>query len=92
MQLFLGIALLTFVLAASVVGLRLLALARRTRQLPELLVGVGFSLIGLLGYPLAMLSGFGRGSGNGLPCSVNDRLSTERSGTPSGAKKSSVSL
>lgn len=62
MQLFLGIALLTFVLAASVVGLRLLALARRTRQLPELLVGAGFSLIGLLGYPLAMLSGFGRGA------------------------------
>jgi hypothetical protein len=62
MQLLLGIALLTFVLAASVVGLRLLGLARRTRQLPELLVGVGFSLIGLLGYPLAMLSGFGRGA------------------------------
>lgn len=62
MQLFLAVAILTFVLAASLVGLRLLALARRTRQLPELLVGAGFSLIGLLGYPLAMLSGFGRGT------------------------------
>ena len=62
MPIFLALAILVFVLAASVVGLRLLALARRTRQLPELLVGAGFSLIGLLGYPLAMLSGFGRGA------------------------------
>jgi hypothetical protein len=62
MPIFLALAILVFVLAASAVGLRLLALARRTRQLPELLVGGGFSLIGLLGYPLAMLSGFGRGA------------------------------
>jgi hypothetical protein len=62
MQLFLGLAIGLFVLAASIVGIRLLALARRTGQLPELLVGIGFSLIGLLGYPLAMLSGFGRGA------------------------------
>lgn len=62
MQLFLGIALLTFVLATSVVGVRLLALARRSRQLPELLIGSGFALVGLVGYPLAMASGFGRGT------------------------------
>jgi hypothetical protein len=62
MQLFLAAAIGIFVLAASVVGVHLLLLARRTGQLPELLVGVGFSLIGLLGYPLAMLSGFGRGA------------------------------
>ena len=62
MQIFLATAIGIFVLAASVVGLRLLALARRTRQLPELLVGSGFALIGLLGYPLAMGSGFGRGT------------------------------
>jgi len=62
MSILLAVAILVFVLAASVVGLRLLSLARRTRQLPELLVGAGFSLIGLLGYPLAMLSGFGRGA------------------------------
>jgi hypothetical protein len=62
MQLFLAAAIGIFVLAASVVGLRLLVVGRRTGQLPELLVGVGFSLIGLLGYPLAMLSGFGRGA------------------------------
>jgi hypothetical protein len=62
MTILLALAILVFVLAASTVGLRLLALARRTGQLPELLVGAGFSLIGLLGYPLAMLSGFGRGA------------------------------
>jgi hypothetical protein len=62
MQLFLAAAIAIFVLAASVVGVHLLLLARRTGQLPELLVGGGFALIGLLGYPLAMLSGFGRGA------------------------------
>jgi hypothetical protein len=62
MQLFLAAAIGLFVAAASLVGVRLLLLARRTGQLPELLVGVGFALIGLLGYPLAMISGFGRGT------------------------------
>ena len=42
MQLLLGVALLTFVLATSVVGVRLLALGRRSRQLPEALIGAGF--------------------------------------------------
>jgi hypothetical protein len=62
MQGFLAISLLIFVVASSVVGIRLLMLALRTRQLPELLVGLGFATIGLVGYPIAVLSGFGRGS------------------------------
>lgn len=62
MQGFLALSLLIYVVACSVVGIRLLLLTRRTRQLPELLVGLGFSLVGLIGYPIAMLSGFGRGS------------------------------
>ena len=62
MQGFLAISLVIFVVASSVVGVRLLLLTRRTRQLPELLVGLGFATIGLLGYPIAVLSGFGRGS------------------------------
>ena len=66
MQLFLAAAIGIFVLAASIVGVHLLLLARRTGQLPELLVGLGFSLIGLLGYPLAMISGFGRGEVSGV--------------------------
>ena len=62
MQLFLALAIVLFALAASTVGIKLLLLARRTRQLPEFLVGLGCALIGLLGYPLAMGSGFGRGA------------------------------
>jgi hypothetical protein len=62
MQGFLAVSLLIYVVACSVVGIRLLLLTRRTRQVPELLVGLGFSLVGLLGYPIAMLSGFGQGT------------------------------
>jgi hypothetical protein len=43
---------LSFVLASLVVGLRLLWLARRTRELPELAIGLGLVLMGGLGYPL----------------------------------------
>jgi uncharacterized membrane protein len=70
MQIFLALAIVIFALAASVVGLKLLALARRTQQLPEFLVGLGCSLIGLLGYPLAMCSGFGRGAVSAVHLSV----------------------
>jgi hypothetical protein len=62
MQGFLAVSVLIFVAASSVVGIRLLLLTLRTRQLPELLVGLGFSLIGLFGYPLAIVSGFGQGT------------------------------
>ncbi|MCP3987208.1 MAG: hypothetical protein GY723_22710 [bacterium] len=47
---FLGIG--TFTLVCVVVGLRLLALARLTRALPEAAIGVGFLLIGSVGYML----------------------------------------
>jgi hypothetical protein len=39
-----------FLLVSLVVGVRLLLLARRTRQLPELLIGTGFTVGGALGY------------------------------------------
>jgi hypothetical protein len=39
-----------FLLVSLVVGVRLLALARRTRRLPELLVGAGFVVGGAFGY------------------------------------------
>jgi hypothetical protein len=42
-----------FVLASVVVSARLLALALRTRELPELLVGLNLALSGALGYPVA---------------------------------------
>jgi hypothetical protein len=43
-----------FVLASFFVSVRLFALARRTRELPELLVGTNLALSGVLGYPIAM--------------------------------------
>jgi hypothetical protein len=39
-----------FLVVSLIVGVRLLALARRTRRLPELLVGAGFVVGGALGY------------------------------------------
>jgi hypothetical protein len=62
MQGFMAISVLIFVVASSVVGVRLLWLTRRTRQQPELLMGLGFATVGLLGYPIAVISGFGRGA------------------------------
>ena len=40
-------------LVAAMVGVRLLRLGLRTRQLPELSLGIGLSCVGLLGMPLA---------------------------------------
>jgi hypothetical protein len=48
-----------FIVVSLIVGVRLLALARRTRQLPELAMGTGLVLIAGLGYPLMMLARFG---------------------------------
>lgn len=45
---------LAFVLASILLGIRLLALAARTRQLPELCIGLALLLMGGLGYPLIM--------------------------------------
>jgi hypothetical protein len=45
-----------FVLASLIVSLRLLALARRTRQLPEFLIGLGLLLMGGIGYPLSTVA------------------------------------
>lgn len=59
MLILVAVAMGLFVLMCSVVGLRLLWLAARTRKRPELLCGLGFSLIGLIGYPASLLSGKG---------------------------------
>lgn len=47
---------LAFVLAAVIVGVRLMWLARRTRGLPELAIGAGLFMMGGLGYPLTVLA------------------------------------
>ncbi len=43
-----------FVIVGGGVGLKLLLLARRTRELPEFTVGLGFFLVALVGYPLGL--------------------------------------
>jgi hypothetical protein len=45
-----------FILASLVVGLRILLLARRTRQLPELVIGLSLFLAGGIAYPLIVLA------------------------------------
>lgn len=56
MELVAAVGGLSFVLASLVVGLRLLWLARRTRQLPELVIGLGLVLMGGFGYPLVAIA------------------------------------
>lgn len=52
MELLAAIGGLSFILASFVIGLRLLVLARRTRELPEFAMGLALFLMGGLGYPL----------------------------------------
>jgi len=51
-ELLAGLSTLCFVLVAGVVGTRLLLLARRTRQTPELAIGLALILVVFVGYPL----------------------------------------
>jgi hypothetical protein len=50
-----------FVLACLVLGARLLLMAVRTRELPELCIGAGLFLMGGVGYPLMMVARFHTG-------------------------------
>jgi hypothetical protein len=50
LQSFVGIGFLAFLVASSVVGVRLLLLWRRTHELPELLIGLGVLGIGPVGF------------------------------------------
>ena len=62
MQIAAGIAMVLFIGICSVVGIRLLVLAYRTRGVEELLCACGFTFIGLLGYPASIASGYGMGT------------------------------
>lgn len=62
MQIVLGFSLLLFVATTTIVGLRMLLLARRSGGRPELLMGAGMVLIGAVGYPGGVISGFGQAS------------------------------
>ena len=59
MQAVAGLCLLLFVVVSTLVGVRVLVVARRTRRRPELLMGTGMVLIGGVGYPSTILAGFG---------------------------------
>lgn len=63
MQALAGFCLLLFVVTVTVVGVRMLMLARRTRGRHELLMGLGMILIGAIGFPGSTASGFGRSVG-----------------------------
>jgi len=58
------LATLAFVLASAVVAARLLALARRTRQRPELLLGLGILGTAALGYGVLIAAAVARGGAN----------------------------
>ena len=52
-----GLSLLLFILLNAITGIRLLWLAARTRELPELALGIGHLLGGSLGWALVILGG-----------------------------------
>jgi hypothetical protein len=58
-QLLVNLSVLSYVVIVALVGARMLLLARRTRGLPELLIGGGSVLICGVGFPLSVASGFG---------------------------------
>ena len=52
----LAVGALAMIAVDAVVGVRLLLLARRTRQIPEAALGTAFLLLGAIGYPLTTLA------------------------------------
>jgi hypothetical protein len=58
-----GLCMVLFIAVSSLVGARVLLLARRTRGVPELLMGAGMLLVATLGYPVTIAAGFGRPAG-----------------------------
>jgi hypothetical protein len=63
LQLLVSLSVLLYVVVVTLVGVRMLLLARRTRGLPELLIGAGSVLICGVGFPASVTSGFGGETG-----------------------------
>jgi len=61
----LGLGVLLQIAACAVVGTRLLLLARRTREVPELAFGGAFWLLGVVGFPLSVAARAGLGGPEG---------------------------
>ena len=55
-----GLCALLYVVLISLVGARMLLLARRSGGRPELLIGMGSVLVAGVGFPTSLLSGFGK--------------------------------
>jgi hypothetical protein len=77
-QLLSHLCLLVFVVTVTVVGARMLLLARRTRGRPELLVGAGALLVAGVGLPASVGSGFGQAVAEvAVPVWVASELATQ---------------
>ncbi len=59
MQILSGLSMVLFIVVCSAVGVRLLVRAFGTRGQEELMCALGFTLIGLIGYPMTLASGAG---------------------------------
>lgn len=59
-----------FILVSLAVGIRLLLLARRTRQFPEFAMGGALLLMGGIGYPAIAIARGGEGLDPGLRCAL----------------------
>ena len=59
MQLLVSLCVLLYVVTVTFVGVRMLLLARKTRGVPELVIGAGSVLICGVGFPASVASGFG---------------------------------
>lgn len=54
----------SFVLASLILGLRMLLLAKQTRGVPELTLGLGLFLMGAISYPIFVVARVGEGLGD----------------------------
>lgn len=70
METLLGSGVLVMIAADAVVGVRLLWLAKRTRELPELAMGAACLLMGVIGYPLSIAARSGAAWGGLEPASI----------------------
>jgi hypothetical protein len=69
---------LLFIVTVTVVGARMLMLARRTHGRHELLMGAGMILVGAVGTPINVASGFGRTVGEmSLPLWIAANFATQ---------------
>jgi len=73
-----GLCQLLFIVTVTVVGVRMLLLAHRTRGRHELLMGAGMVLVAAVGTPAGIVSGFGKSvAAMSLPLWLTSTLATQ---------------